>query len=59
MSFGLEMRRERKKVNLPDNQHIGEVEGEGYKYRTLGFTVGQTVNTKMKGKIISDYTRRV
>ena len=30
----------KKNINLPDDQHIGEVEDEGYKYRTLAFTVG-------------------
>ena len=67
MSFGLdkcsflELRRGRKVgstgKDLPDDQHIREVEEEGYKY--LGISqLDQTLNTKMKGKISSEYIRR-
>ena len=62
MSFGLdksavlEMRRGRQDgssgIELPDDQHIGEIEEEGYKYLGI-LQLDQTVNTctKMKGKI--------
>ena len=68
MSFGLdkcavlEMRRGRQAdssgIDLPDDQHIGEIEEEGYKYLGI-LQLDQTLNTKMKGKITSEYIRRV
>ena len=68
MSFGLdkcavlEMRRGRQVgssgIELPDDQHIGEIEEEGYKYLGI-LQLDQTLNTKMKGKITSEYIRRV
>ena len=68
MSFGLdkcavlEMRRGRQVgssgIDLPDDQHIGEIEREGYKYLGI-LQLDQTLNTKMKGKITSEYIRRV
>ena len=44
-------------IELPDDQHIGEIEEEGYKYRGI-LQLDQTLNTKMKGKITSEYIRR-
>ena len=68
MSFGLdkcavlEMRRGRQggssEIELPDDQHIGEIEAEGYKYLGI-LQLDQTLNTKMKGKITTVYIRRV
>ena len=68
MSFGLdkcavlEMRRRRQvgssRIELPDDQHIGEIEEEGYKYLGI-LQLDQTLNTNMKGKITSEYIRRV
>ena len=68
MSFGLDkcavlkMRRGRQVgssgIELPDNQHIREIEEEGYKYLGI-LQLDQTLNTKMKGKITSEYIRRV
>ncbi|XP_068684405.1 uncharacterized protein [Montipora foliosa] len=68
MSFGvdkcavLEMRRGRQVgssgIELHDDQHIGEIEEEGYKYLGI-LQLDQTPNTKMKGKITSEYIRRV
>ena len=69
MSFGLdkcailEMRRGRQVdssgiIELPDDQHIGEIEEEGYKYHGI-LQLDQTLNTKMKGKITSEYISRV
>ena len=59
MSFGLdkcgvlEMRRGRQVgssgIELPDDQHTGEIEEEGI------LQLDQTLNTKMKGKITSEY----
>ena len=44
-------------MDLPDNQHIWEIEEEGYKY--LGILhLDQTLNTKLKDKITSEYIRR-
>jgi len=45
-------------VDLPDDQHIREVEEEGYKYLSI-LQLDKTLNTKMKGKITSEYVRRV
>ena len=45
-------------IELPDDQHIGEIEEEGYKYLGI-LQLDQTLNTKMKGKITSEYIRRV
>lgn len=60
MSFGLEkcgvleMRKGRKDdnsgIDFSDDQHIGEVEEEGYRYIGI-LQLDQTLNTKMKGKI--------
>ena len=68
VSFGLdkcavlEMRRGRQVsssgIELPDYQHIGEIEKEGYKYLGI-LQLDQTLNTKMKGKITSEYIKRV
>ena len=68
MSFGLdkcavlEIRRGRQVgssgIDLPDDQHIGEIEEEGYKYLGI-LQLDQTLNTKMKGKITSEYIRKV
>ena len=67
MSFGLdkcavlEMRRERQVgssgIELPDHQHIGEIEEKGFKYLGI-LQLDQTLRTKMKGKITSEYIRR-
>ena len=67
MSFGLdkcgvlEMRRGRKVgssgIELHDDQHIGEIEEEGYKYLGI-LQLDQTLNTKMKGKKTLEYIRR-
>ena len=58
----LEMRRGRlvgsSGIELPDDQHIGEIEEEGYKYLSI-LQLDQTLNTKMKGKITSEHIRRV
>ena len=45
-------------TDLPDNQNIGEIDEEGYKYLAI-LQLDQTLNTKMKGKITSEYTRGV
>ena len=68
MSFGLnkcavlEMRRGRQVgssgIERPDDQHLGEIEKEGYKYLGI-LQLDQTLNTKMKGKITLEYIRRV
>ena len=68
MSFGLdkcealEMRRGRQVgscgIDLPNDQHIREVEEEGYKYLGI-LQLDVTVNTKMKDEITSEYVRRV
>ena len=68
MPFGLdkcaflEMRRERQAggsgIELPDDQYIGEIEEEGYKYLGI-LQLDQNVNTKIKDKITSEYIRRV
>ena len=68
MSFGLdkcevlEMRRGRQVgssgIDLPDDQHIREVEEEGYKYLGI-LQLDMTLNTKMKDGITSEYVRRV
>ena len=69
MSFGLdkcavlEIRRGRQVgsngIDLPNDQHIGEIiEEGGYKYLGI-LQLDQTLNTKMKGKITSEYIRRV
>lgn len=68
MSFGLdkcavlEMRRGRQVdssgIDLPDDQHIGEIGEEGYKYLGV-LQLDQNCNTEMKGKITSEYIRRV
>ena len=62
MAFGLdkcavlEMRRGRQVgssgIQLPDDQPIGEIEEEGYKYLGI-LQLDQTLTTKMKGKITS------
>ena len=68
MSFGLnkcavlEMRRGRQVgssgIDLPNHQHIGEIDEEGYKYLGM-LQLDQTLDTKKKGKITSEYIRRV
>ena len=68
MSFGLEkcavleIRRGRQVdssgIDLPDDQHIGEIGEEGYKYLGI-LQLDQNLNTKMKVKITSEYIRRV
>lgn len=68
MSFGLnkcavlEMRRGRQVgssgIDLPNHQHIGEINEEGYKYLGM-LQLDQTLDTKKKGKITSAYIRRV
>ena len=68
MSFGLEkcdvleIRRGRQVdssgIDLPDDQHIGEIGEEGYKYLGI-LQLDQNLNTKMKIKITSEYIRRV
>ena len=45
-------------IDLPDDQHIREVEEEGYKYLGM-LQLDMILNTKMKGRITSDYVRRV
>ena len=45
-------------IELPNDQHIGEIEEEGYKYLGI-LQLDKTLNTKMKGKITSEYIRRV
>ena len=56
------MRRGRKvdssRIDQPDDQLIGEVEEEGYRF--LGILLfDQTLNTKMKETITAEYIRRV
>ena len=68
MPFGLgkcavlEMRRGRQVrssgIELPDDQHIGEIEQEGYKYLGI-LQLDQTLNTKMRDKITLECIRRV
>ena len=68
MSFGLEkcvvleMRRGKQVdsggIDLPDDQHIGEIWEEGYKYLGI-LQLDQNLNTKMKVKITSGYIKRV
>ena len=68
ISFGLdkcailEMRRGRQVgssgIDLPDNQHIKEVEEDGYKYLGI-MQLDKILNAEMKGKITSEYVRRV
>ena len=45
-------------IDLPDDQHIGEIGEEGYKYLGI-LQLDQNLNTKMKVKITSEYIRRV
>ena len=56
------MRRGRKvdssKIDQPDDQHIGEVEEEGYRFLSI-LLFEETLNTKMKGTITAEYIRRV
>ena len=58
----LEMRRGRQVgssgIDLPDNQHIKEVKEDGYKYLGI-MQLDKILNTKMKGKITSEYVRSV
>ena len=56
------MRRGRKvdssRIDQPDDQHIGEVEEEGYRF--LGILLfDQTLNTKMKGTITAEYKKKL
>lgn len=57
----LEMRRERQVsssgIDLPDDQHIREVEEEGYQYFGI-LQLDKTLNTKRKSKI-TEYARRI
>ena len=60
--FVLQMTRGRKvdssRIDQPDDQHIGEVEEEGYRF--LGILLcDQTLNTKMKDTTTAEYIRRV
>ena len=67
MSFGLEkcdileIRRGRQVgssgIDLPDDQHIGEIEKAGYKYLVI-LQIDQTLNGMMKGIITSECIRR-
>ena len=45
-------------IEIPEDQHIGEVEEEGYQYLCI-LRLDQTLNTKMKDKITAEYIRRV
>ncbi|XP_068756883.1 uncharacterized protein [Montipora capricornis] len=58
----LEMRRGRQvgssRIELSDDQYIGEIGEEIYKYLGI-LQLDQTLNTKMKGKITLEYFRRV
>lgn len=45
-------------IELPEDQHIGEIEEEGYQYLGI-LRLDQTFNTKMKDKITAEYIRRV
>ena len=46
------------RIDQPDDQHIGEVEEEGYRF--LGILLcDQTLNTKMKDTTTAEYIRRV
>ena len=45
-------------IDLPDNQHIKEVEEDDYKYLGI-MQLDKILNTKMKGKITSEYVKRV
>ena len=45
-------------IDLPDDQHIRQVEEEGYKHLGI-LQLDVTLNTKMKDKITSEYVRRV
>ena len=53
----LEMKRETQigssGIDLPDDQHISEVEEEGYKFLGI-LQLDETLNTKMKDKITSN-----
>ena len=62
MSFGLDkcavLEMRSSGIELPDDQHIREIEAEGNKYLSI-LEFDQMLNTKMKGKITSEYIRRV
>ena len=45
-------------MDQPDDQHIGEVEEEGYRFLGI-LLLDQTLNTKMKETITAEYIRRV
>ena len=45
-------------MDLPDDQHIGEVEEDTPKYLGI-LQIDQTLNSKMKGIITSGYVRKV
>ena len=45
-------------MDLPDDQHIGEVEEDTPKYLGI-LQIDQTLNSKMKGIITSEYIKRV
>ena len=46
------------RLTVSDDQHIREVEEEGYKYFGI-LQLDMTLNTKMKDRITSEYMRRV
>ena len=46
------------RLTVSDDQHIREVEEEGYKYLGI-LQLDMTLNTKMKDRITSEYMRRV
>ena len=58
----LQMRRGKQvdssRIDLPDDQHIGEIWEEGYKYIGI-LQLDQNLNTKMKVKMTSEYIKRV
>lgn len=45
-------------IEVPDDQHIVEVEENGYKYFGI-FQLDQTLSTKMKGEVTAEYIGRV
>ena len=47
-----------RRIDLPDDQHIRQVEEEVYKHLGI-LQLDVTLNTKMKDKITSEYVRRV
>ena len=45
-------------IEVPDDQHIVEVDENGYKYLGI-FQLDQTPSTKMKGEVTAEYIGRV